>query len=324
MRTPALLFSMLALAGCAVTGHAVQPSSLGTVSSTSQMLALIDSPGPVQLETVNSTDWEISLGGLLNLDNPKAKEAGLTDHPEPIQIYFHALRHPTKGLFIVDTGVEHRLRDAPGQSPMNGLVALFMKPDKMRFHAPLGDWLPKQGKLSGVMLTHAHIDHVSGMPDVPKGTPLYCGPGETSTTAFQNLFTRGTFDELLEGQEPLSEWQYAADPDKRFEGVIDVFGDGSVFAIWVPGHTVGSTAYLVRTPNGPVLLVGDTSHTAWGWEHEVEPGGYTADHAKNLENLQRLRKLVADHPNIDVRLGHQALHPAPPATGSTPVPAAAP
>ena len=298
--------------GCAVTGHATQTSKLGTVRRTADLLAVLDTPGPIELETVNSTDWVVDLSGLVNLDHPKAKAAGLTNRQEPIQVYFHALRHPQFGLFIVDTGVERRLRDAPGQSPMNGAVAAFMHIDRMKFRMPLGDWLPKQPKLQGVLLTHAHIDHISGMPDVPPGTPIYCGPGEASATAFLNLFIRGTMDGLLEGQEPLSEWAYAADADGRFDGVIDVFGDGSLWALWVPGHTPGSTAYVVRTTKGPVLLVGDTSHTVWGWENDVEPGTFTGDHERNAVSLGRLRKFAAEHPAVDVRLGHQQL----PAKGS--------
>jgi glyoxylase-like metal-dependent hydrolase (beta-lactamase superfamily II) len=89
--------------------------------------------------------------------------------------------------------------------------------------------------------------------------------------------------------------------------VLDVFGDGSLWALWTPGHTPGSTAYLARTTTGPVLFTGDTCHTAWGWHNQVEPGSFTADHARNAESLGRLEALVREHPQIDVRLGHQYL-----------------
>jgi glyoxylase-like metal-dependent hydrolase (beta-lactamase superfamily II) len=78
-----------------------------------------------------------------------------------------------------------------------------------------------------------------------------------------------------------------------------------VFAIYTPGHTDGSTAYLVRSTQGPVLLVGDTSHTQWGWDHGVEPGDFTRDQVRNRANLRKLKALVARHPSIQVRLWHQ-------------------
>ena len=87
--------------------------------------------------------------------------------------------------------------------------------------------------------------------------------------------------------------------------MLDVFGDGSVWALWVPGHTPGSTASLVRTPRGPVLLTGDASHTRWGWDNQVEPGTFTGDAARGAQNFKKLRAFVAAHPEVEVRVGHQ-------------------
>ena len=90
-----------------------------------------------------------------------------------------------------------------------------------------------------------------------------------------------------------------------FDGVLDVFGDGSVWALSVPGHTPGSTAYLVRSKAGPVLLTGDACHTRWGWEHHVEPGTFTGDGPRGAESFKKLQGFVAAHPEVEVRLGHQ-------------------
>ena len=99
------------------------------------------------------------------------------------------------------------------------------------------------------------------------------------------------------------------DPDGAFDGVVDVFGDRSFYALYVPGHSAGSTAYLARTTKGPVLLVGDACHTRFGWENGVEPGDFSADRERSARSLARLKKLVEAHPEIEVRLGHQALGP---------------
>jgi hypothetical protein len=56
-----------------------------------------------------------------------------------------------------------------------------------------------------------------------------------------------------------------------------------------------------------VLLAGDTSHTAWGWMNQVEPGKFSTDQARSRESLDVLIQLVKDHPEITVKLGHQAL-----------------
>jgi glyoxylase-like metal-dependent hydrolase (beta-lactamase superfamily II) len=176
----------------------------------------------------------------------------------------------------------------------------------MKVHTALGDYLAAHSdKLAGVMLTHAHLDHVAGMPDVPHGTPIYAGPGECTGTSLLNFAVRGPTDRALDGQGPVSEWAFQPDPDGRFDGVIDVFGDGSLWALYVPGHTPGSTAYVARTKTGPVLLTGDVSHTAWGWANGVGPGSFSADQARGRVSLARLRRLAAEHPAMQLRLGHQ-------------------
>jgi glyoxylase-like metal-dependent hydrolase (beta-lactamase superfamily II) len=140
---------------------------------------------------------------------------------------------------------------------------------------------------------------------VPRGTPLYAGPGETAPRSLQNLVMRSNYARLLEGHEPLRAWRFAPDAAGRFDGVLDVFGDGSLWALWVPGHTPGSTAYLVRTVHGPVLLTGDASHTRWGWEHDVEPGTYSLDPEQSAASFRKLRAFAVAHPNVEVRVGHQ-------------------
>lgn len=297
---------LLLLGGCAFSSHPTQPSPLGAARSSAALLAVIDAPGSVSVTTVVACDWMVDRGGLVNLDHPRAEEAGLVDGDEPVQVYFHALRHPKHGLYIIDTGVEKALRDAPERAAIQGIVAGAMRIDDMRFRAPLGDWLAgERSPLRGVFLTHMHLDHVSGMPDVPAATPVYAGPGETRGRALQNLLVQPNIDRLLEGKGAIREWPYAADAEGRFAGVVDIFGDGSVWALHVPGHTAGTTAYLARTPRGPVLFTGDACHTRWGWEHDVEPGDYSDDKPQSARSLAALRRLVAEHPAIDVRLGHQ-------------------
>ncbi|MBS2026474.1 MAG: MBL fold metallo-hydrolase [Deltaproteobacteria bacterium] len=292
---------------CATTSHATQKVSFGTPRSTADMLAVIDQPGPASVETVASADWQVTRAGLINLDNPKAKAAGLKDGDEPIQIFFHVIRHPTKGTFLVDTGVETALRDHPDRAAIQGIVASVMHLEKMKFNAPLGEWLAahKDVKPDGVFFTHLHLDHVAGARDLPASTPIYVGPAEATSHAFMNMFVQGNNDRALEGKPALSELQFQPDPSGRFDGVLDLFGDGSVWALWVPGHTSGSVAFVVRTPNGPVLLTGDACHTRWGWENDVEPGTFSDDQAQSRVSLEKLRQLAAEHPKMEVRLGHQ-------------------
>jgi N-acyl homoserine lactone hydrolase len=309
-RVLAALAACLALfvaIGVRASDHPTRPSALGRPSSSAAMEALVDVPGPLTVETVVSAEWKVDRSGLLNLGHPAARAAGLRDGLEPIEIYLHVVRHPARGRFLIDTGVERALRGDPARAAIRGAVADAMHAEHLRVRRDTASVVAAEGPLAGVFLTHLHLDHIAGMPDIPRGTPLYAGPGETAQRFFLNAFVKATTDRELAGHAPIQEWRFARDPAGRFEGVVDVFGDGSLFALQVPGHTAGSTAYLARTTAGPVLFAGDTCHTAWGWRHGVEPGDFTRDRARNVESLRRLRALVAAHPRIAVRLGHQHL-----------------
>ncbi len=309
MKNKYLLFTFcreLLLPGCSATSHPIGKPALGKPSSSAEIERLIDRSGPIQLETISSADWSVPLAGLLNLNSPAAIKAGLKNRGEPIQIYAHVLKHPRFGNFLVDTGVSRKLLGDPDRYGVNWLIQKVMRFEKIRINKSTAEILQgMDGKLSGVFFTHLHLDHISGLPDIPDDVSMYIGATESSTRSFKNMFTHGVTDQLLEDRPPLQEWRFQPDPQNKFEGIVDVFEDGSVFTISVPGHTPGSVAFLVRTTHGPVLLTGDTCHTCWGWEHTVEPGYFTDDNARNLLNLKSLKDMVVDHPQIEVRLGHQ-------------------
>jgi N-acyl homoserine lactone hydrolase len=304
------VLSIVALCqACSLSDHHVVQANLGKRSGLAEMERLMDVPGPIEVETVNSADWTVSLAGLLNLKSAAAQEAHLSDRLEPIHVFAHVVRHPQFGTYLVDTGVSQQLLDDPGSHGVSWLVRKVMPLDKMQIRQSTAQFLARiPGGVQGVFFTHLHVDHIAGMPDIPGSVPLYVGRSESTHTTFQNAFVRGTTTRLFEGKADLQEWPFRFDEEHKhlvIGDVVDIFGDGSAFAISVPGHTPGSTAYLLRTPKGPILLTGDACHTRWGWEHSVEPGSYTADQPLNRKSLLLLKDLAARHPTMDVRLGHQ-------------------
>ncbi|MGY4312560.1 MBL fold metallo-hydrolase [Bradyrhizobium sp. JR3.5] len=294
------------LPGWSQTTHPTVRSSLGTPVSSSAMEALIDKPGPIEVRTVASSDWKADLSGLINLKDPKAIQAGLVDHEEPIQIYTHLVRHPTKGFFMIDTGVSRQFAEDPKSVDVPWVLRNFAKMDKLQVREDALSAIKSEGApLNGVFMTHLHFDHISAMPDVPKDVPFYTGPGEAEEKKFENVVVQGMEDRFFDGRPAIQELQFTNDPDGKLEGAIDVFGDGSLFAILTPGHTAGHISFVARTPTGPVLFTGDACHTRWGWEHSVEPGSFTFERQSERKSLLQLKALSERHPKMIVRLGHQ-------------------
>lgn len=270
----------------------------------------MDVPGPVTVETVVRADWKVDQAGLLNLDDPKAKAAGLKSEPVPIQVDLpHALRHPTRGLYLVDTGVERAMRDAPRQAAVRGIVASVMHLEWMTFRTDTKTWLDAQGGAPPGRLLRPTCTSITspGCATSRPGRPCTWAQARRGTSTRCTCSCRRSWTTRYRVRRRCRSGGSPPDPDGAFAGVVDVLGDQSVFAISVPGHTPGSTAYLARTPNGPVLMVGDACHTAWGWENGVEPGSFSSDRPKSRESLNRLRAFAARHPALDVRLGHQPL-----------------
>lgn len=305
IRTISASFLIILLSACATSSHDTVPAQLGLPRSGELVLELARQPGPVKLTPVTAADWTVDRSGLLNLEHPKAQAAKLEDVPEPIVIRFYVLEHPERGTYLIDSGVANAFR-SEDTAPVSALLRSFMHLERLKVHVDTAEWLKQRGeRVRGVFLTHLHLDHIMGLPDVPSSVPVYTGPGEAASSGVLNVFVQGTTDGFLENASALREWQFERDASGRFAGVLDVFGDGSVFALHVPGHTPGSTAFLIRTPTGPELVTGDACHTSWGWEHEVEPGTFSVDRPESAVSLTQLKQLERDLPGLVVHVGHQ-------------------
>jgi N-acyl homoserine lactone hydrolase len=287
------------------TTHPTEPASIGTPVSSAAMEAVVDQPGPIEVKTY-AADWEANLSSVLNIKHPKAVQAGLKQRKEPIKIYAHVVRHPTQGFFLVDTGVSRRFVHDPAGVGVGRVLRKYAGIEKMQPQQSTAEIIAAEGvPLRGVFLTHIHLDHVSGFPDIPKDVPIYVGPHEAEASLFLNLFAQGTNNRIFQARPPLQEFQIPRDADGKFEGVIDVFGDSSYFAIFSPGHTAGHVSFVARTPAGPVLMTGDVSHTRWGWDNGVEPGTFLAEREPSRNSLFALKALSERHPTMTVKLGHQ-------------------
>jgi N-acyl homoserine lactone hydrolase len=141
--------------------------------------------------------------------------------------------------------------------------------------------------------------------DVPDDTPVYVGRGDAEERSWTYRLIGRPADIALAGKGPLHEWAFAADPDGAFAGIIDVFGDGSVWALSLPGHSPGSTGYLINAVDGPKLVVGDAVSTRLGWEQAMPQPLPAAARADAESSADRLRRFAAAHPQIEVFLGHQ-------------------
>jgi glyoxylase-like metal-dependent hydrolase (beta-lactamase superfamily II) len=292
---------------CAQSTRPFTKVSQGTSQNIDHMLNQVKAKGPIKFAKVNAADWAVDREGLIDFNDQKAKDAGLQEGKEPIQIYFYILEHPKFGKFLIDSGISREFRKDRSDWPVSKLVQSAMNLDALKINKTLEEFL-SENKLSvnGVFLTHMHLDHILGIPDLPGIIPVYVGPNESSHKAFVNMFVQGSTDKLFGENVKIEHLNFESDAPEKMQ-ILDFFGDGSLYIMWVSGHTPGSLAFLVQTTTGPELVVGDTCHTAWGWENNVPPGGFTSNGKLNREKLNSLKELSTKIPKIKIHPGHQSI-----------------
>src|SRR5688500_3560671 len=106
-------------------------------------------------------------------------------------------------------------------------------------------------QVSMIGISHYHLDHIGQAADFPQAK-LLIGKGDFDVLGRAGHEARAKF---------FSPWLQANANVEKVSGDHDVFGDGSVVMLDLPGHTPGHHGLLVQLPKrGAVLLSGDVVH----------------------------------------------------------------
>ena len=124
-----------------------------------------------------------------------------------------------------------------------------------------------RGRLLGVLLTHSHWDHTSGL-DSLGGTPLWMNAGERRYAAEDP--DGKVFRRVSQGYE-IHEYAFTDQPYLGFPASHDVHGDGSVVIVLAAGHTTGSVIVFVTVPSGDrYAFIGDLTWQIDGIRRRAE------------------------------------------------------
>ncbi|MEZ5891652.1 MAG: N-acyl homoserine lactonase family protein [Parvularculaceae bacterium] len=191
------------------------------------------------------------------------------------------IRHP-KGDLLWDAGIPTFIHDAGEEGVSFG---------------PFGMDMPKtiEGQLGEIGLTvadvdyfapsHSHFDHV-GDANRFAGATLLIDKDERA-----HMFR----EEAKADQDNYPNYKDLETAETvEFDGDYDVFGDGSVTILDMPGHTPGHKSLLVKLANaGPVLLSGDLYHLTESRERRLVPK-FNTNVEDTLASMERFEQIAKD------------------------------
>ncbi|WP_218718384.1 MBL fold metallo-hydrolase [Nocardia sp. No.11] len=243
------------LLACCVAVVATVPRLLWPRAADTAFLAALESaPLPPARATVSLTAL---VQAEMSAPTAIVAEGVRTLRSTPLTMSTFLVRHPS-ATFLVDpaicAGVHERvlpelpfpvpLLVAPGQ-PVRGLSEVLAAHDLTG------------ADIDFVLPTHLHWDHVAGLYELPGWVPIrvpgveyrWAMGGSRAPLGVARGPLRGRVFDLYDLDGP---------PVLTFTRSHDLFGDGSVVLVDLPGHTPGSIGVLLAVDDGSrVLLAGD-------------------------------------------------------------------
>lgn len=196
--------------------------------------------------------------------------------PKEITDSCYLIRNGDK-MLLWDTGIP---ADLAGRSTDAGFALMRLDRTVVQQLAEIG---VEPQEIDMVGISHFHSDHLGQAAAFPGATLLI---GAEDLAALKAVPANPQLEPAR-----LAPWIDGGAPTKEVEGDHDVFGDGRVVMLDMPGHTPGHHALLVRLASGPVLLTGDLYHFTEQVARKGVPP-FNTDRADTLASMDRFDKIA--------------------------------
>ncbi len=192
----------------------------------------------------------------------------------------YLVRHPA-GDLVWDAGLPDAINDAEGgvaEGGFNLSVPKTLEGQLQRIGVP-----PEVVEFFSV--SHSHFDHV-GNANLFKNSTFIVNDAERA-----HMFR----DDAKKDTEGFASYSgLEAAKKARFADSYDVFGDGKVIIIAMPGHTPGHSVLFINLEHtGPVLLSGDLYHLSEAREKKTIPT-FNADVDATRRSMAKFEELARE------------------------------
>lgn len=222
------------------------------------------------------------------------------------------------GLALFDTGIGTRIAEDFRPLPHRGNW-LFSKAVMRTEFEPARDALIKQMPALGfdpadvrhAIISHLHWDHAGGMRDFPGARFIINRREWDEATARKGIAAGAYIAGQFEGAG-LDADLIVTDPARphlSFPASYDVFGDGTMVLVDLPGHAPGQVGMVVNLPSGRrFFLAGDSFYFPDNLERRAPKSrimqALVKEGPESEETLERLWRLVQEEPDLEMLSCH--------------------
>ena len=260
---------------------------------------ILQNPQPITLDIYSTGINETTLSGIVNLEHENAR--GLADEVIGIPVLVGVIQHDKFGAHLIDAGLDAAYADNPHGNIKGFIVDSFLANGSQEPGQHIAAILDREDiQIQGVWLTHLHPDHTAGIVDLPKDIPYVAGKGERYVN-FRFIIQT----EHLAGIDQLYEIDLSEGIDlPPFRKGVDLFGDGSFWAIDSSGHSAGHILFFVNGDDEQILFTGDAINIGLQFEQSIGSGTYSSDLEKSQEVVEQIITFKEHHPDVRLVFGH--------------------
>lgn len=226
---------------------------------------------------------------------PKSKRIKM-----PVSVYI--VEHP-KGLLLIDTGWNRTMSpdgkyDRQAQIRSLGSPLLYMiNQGFVGYGETVSEQLERMNiapeDIDYVLLTHLDCDHANGLSLVSGAKNILVSSDELKFADRRSPVIRTRYRKKWWNGTKIKGFDWNCS-DGPFGRAYDLFSDGSVKMINIPGHSDGLCAVKIQNADKKfVLLFSDGGYGARSWE-EMIPSGISSDRKKQMKSLEWIREQSLD------------------------------